>query len=198
MRIDFYDVNNFQFIKRSYPVAPFHPARLCTSAPSILLHVDSRRPQRVRWLDCSTYPPQCFKVTHFSEGAENMSSQDMCFAAYQGKELLIIAHHVGSIQAYNAVTNSLEWTIKGRFAAGMEKPMNARGVAADKKGRIFVCDVNNHRVEMFSMNGGFLGNVMRFPVGEKPLKIRYYDALSCLFVCHAKKGGTVISMVKIQ
>ena len=181
-------------------MAPFKPGRLCTSAPGVLLHVDSRTPQRVRWLDCSTYPPQCFKVTHFtfSDGTEVLSPQDMCFVAHRGKELLITTHYMGGIQAYNAVTNSLEWTVKGRFAAGMEKPINARGIAADKKGRIFVCDINNNRVEMFSMAGGFLGNIMRFPAGEKPLKIRYCDALSCLFVCHAKKGGTVINMVKLQ
>ena len=201
MRIDFYEVNNFQFVKKTLSVAPFKPGRLCTSASSVLLHIDSRKSSEiVRWLDCSTYPPNRFRVTHLTspEGAAVVSAQDVCYVAHAGKQILLTTHYMEGVRAFNTATDSLEWTIKGRFAAGMKLPMNARGITADRNGRVFVCDVNNHCVEMFSLDGRFLGNVMKFPAWQKPLRIRYSAASSTLYVCHVRKDRSLISALQVQ
>ena len=69
--------------------------------------------------------------------------------------------------------------------------MRARGIAADEQGHLYVCDADNKCVQMFSLNGDYLGSVLRY--GEQnlgiPNRICWCHKMSSLVVAHQEKYG---------
>ena len=55
----------------------------------------------------------------------------------------------------------MEWCVKG-IQPGMDKDLDAGNIAADNHGHIFVCDVGNGGIQMFSVSDGrYLGCLIR-------------------------------------
>ena len=81
-----------------------------------------------------------------------------------------------------------------------EKHLDARGITADKHGRLFVGDEENKCIHIFSIDGKFITTLLR--EGEQGLGELYHicwsEQLSGLIVAHRKDNKTWISLVKIQ
>ena len=196
--IEFCDINNLRTALPSYSVAPDYPGRLCTSPPGTLVYTDCKpNKQVVRWLDFSSYPPTpTDKRTKIqTRVARDCFVQDTCFITHEGKQLLITTHNRGGVHAYLAGTDDLEWCVRGR-QPGMDSVINAGGVTANGGGQLLVCDINNACIQMLSMNGAFLGTVLRS--GDQrlgnPLRIRWCSKTETLVIAHEKQGLCSISI----
>ena len=192
--IDFYDVNNLRTAIQSYSVAPDYPGPLftCPSSPGTLVYVDCRKnKQVVRWLDCSSYPPSLNDVrTNIQiELAGNYFMQDMCFVTHGEKDLLVTTHNYGGVHAYVAGTNELEWRVSNTGGRHQPGGINAVGITSNGRGQLFICDVANGCIQMFSTDGTFLGTVLKS--GDQmlgnPLKIRWCNKTRSLLVAHNRE-----------
>ena len=117
---------------------------------STLLYTDvSTMPITVRWLYCSNKKLRDDSIQFVTkEGATNViHAQD------EDDEFLMSAHGKGGIYVYNSTTGTLEWCVKGR-QPGMGKDLDAGNIAADDEGHIFVCDIGNGGIQMFSVSDG--------------------------------------------
>ena len=78
----------------------------------------------------------------------------------------------------------------------MDSVINAGGVTANGGGQLLVCDINNACIQMLSMNGAFLGTVLRS--GDQrlgnPLRIRWCSKTETLVIAHEKQGLCSISI----
>ena len=84
-------------------------------------------------------------------------------------EFLISAHGQEGLFACNTETGQLQWSVKGR-QPGMEEDLDAPNLAADDQGNIFVCDVGNGGIQMFSVSDGrYLGCLIK--EGDKGLSV---------------------------
>ena len=153
-----------------------------TSSPTTLLYEDvSKYPLAVRWLDCNTSPPQPasgINVTH----TQQIQVWDMCFVKHGDNELLITTRGKGGgVYGYNTGTNKLEWIVKGQLY-GMKKNICAEAITTDECGHLFVCDTKNVCIQMFSLDGTYLGCALQ--AGEQdlggPWRIRWCKGTSSL------------------
>ena len=58
----------------------------------------------------------------------------------------------GQLCAYNINTGEIVWTVNGK-QPGTEKDICGVSVTSDEKGHLFVCDIINICVQMFSADG---------------------------------------------
>ena len=102
------------------------------------------------------------------------------------------------ITAYNMQTNTLEWMVRGK-PGGMTNDLDAWGITTDGCGHLFVCDWANACVQMFNVDGDYLGPVLK--EGEQSLgtpgRIRWCKSLSSFVLAHKKKECWEISLVKV-
>ena len=156
--VEFRNVDDLTQIIGSQTVKRHLPYRMHSQSPSTLLYTDvSTMPCTVRWLDCSKRKLRDDSIQFVTkEGATNViHAQD------EDDEFLISAHGKGGIYAYNSTTGTLEWCVKGR-QPGMDKDLDAGNIAVDNHGHIFVCDVGNGGIQMFSVSDGrYLGCLVR-------------------------------------
>ena len=151
-KIEFRDTNNLHNVLRTHSVVPHQPGKLCTGIASTLLYVDrSNKPFKVHFLDLSKSTPVAKKVIH----TQHSSIHELCYAQDGDKQLLVITDRDIGIFVYNIETDKLEWKIDKKLP-GMEKPIDASGVATDGRGHLFVGDyMNGNRcIQMFSVSDG--------------------------------------------
>ena len=151
------------------PTGPHQPERLYSPSGAKLLYEDcSKVPRQIRWLDCSISPPLVTDVT--TTGQHTL--HDLCFVdSGAGKRLLIVCDSKQGVCAYDAISNQLAWRAKSTEIKLKRNDwqMSAQGVAADEESfYLYVCDVNNRCVQMFSMTDGrYMGTLL--PDDGEPL-----------------------------
>ena len=183
----------------SHSVAPHQPGVLCSASPTTLLYEDqSKTPREVRWLDCSFSRPKPAHGTNITYTQQN-NIWDMCLLQLFDKELLVTSRGSRGIKVYNVDTDEIAWTIKyGSLYSDLR--MNPFGITADERGNLFVCDLNQSCVQIFSvLEQKYVG---RLPNDTKilgqPVMIRWcYDTKS-LLVVHKKLTQYYLSMLQYR
>ena len=137
------------------PTGHHQPERLYSPSGAKLLYEDcSKVPRQIRWLDCSISPPLVTDVTT----TEQQTLHHLCFVdGGAGQRLLIVCDSKQGVCAYNVISNQLTWRTKSAEIKlkRNEWQMSAQGVAADEESfYLYVCDVNNRCLQMFSMTDG--------------------------------------------
>ena len=156
--IEFRDADDLTQIITTQAVKRHLPYRLHSVSPSTLMYTDiSTTPCTVRLLNCRNKKLKKYNIQlETTEGANKV-----IYAEDEDGEFIVSAHGKGGLYAYNPVTGTLEWKVKGR-QRGMEKAMDAGSIIADDHGNIFVCDVGNGAIQMFSLSEGrYLGCLIR-------------------------------------
>ena len=137
-----------------------------------------------------------------------------CVEAGGGKQLLITTHFSSSfdkkvrsgVRAYNVSTGEVEWSAMGKVA-GMHQDMAAWGVAIDWRGHVFVSDITNMCVQVFSVDGVYIGAILKhgeLGLGEL-LNICWFSNTSSLVLSHTNSNYsdnlneiTIINVSKVE
>ena len=184
MVIEFYDIQNLNELVLSYSVAPHRPGAMCTVSQTSLLYVDlTEQPRGVKALDCSTPHPQAATSVNVSSIRLN-GLLNLCYVKDRNKHLVVTTHDWKAVSAYDVTSGELEWTVKGQLP-GM-KEIAPCGVLTDERGHLLVSDLNNAALQMFSLDGNYLGAAVR--AGEQglgsPWFFNWCDQISCFAVVH--------------
>ena len=117
-----------------------------TTSGSGFIFEDANANPRV--LQFATYTSQGFVMKKRIPTIQ-MNIYDMCCSRYLGEDKNVIAatHGENGVFAYHTNANTLAWS----------EEMEAYGVTTDGRGHLFVCDRTNCCVEMFSVDGRYLG-----------------------------------------
>ena len=193
-KIEFRNANDLNEVVHSYSVAPHQPVRICTVERSTLLYADDSTKQReIQWLDCSTSLPKPTNgksITHTLQGY----TFDMCCSRYGDKQYLNTTYSSSGVYAYDVIADKFDW--KGE-PNGTEKKMNAFGITADGRGHLFVCDMSNGCIHVFSTGGVYLGELNGSRIGV-PRCIRWCSETSSIVVAHKKDDKRIISVIYVQ
>ena len=111
----------------------------------------------------------------------------------EGHQLIIKSFGHNGVFACDSVTGEIRWKVRGRLP-GMQKWMTAHGIDTDERGHLFVCDTNNQCIHMFSLNGAYLGVLLKSEdrLGI-PLKICWCRETSSAAVLHHKNNRCFVS-----
>ena len=168
---------------------------MCQVSPSVLLYIGGTVARKeIRWLDCSTIPPNESQETILPT---TTPIWNMCFDRQEAshKRLVIFtACGLEGIYAYNIDTKLLEWI---KTIGDME----SAGVTTDGHGHLFVCDAFNNCVHMLSVSDGkYLGRLIdKGKLGiDQPSWSAWSEEMSSLIVAHAKGNTWCISSIKVQ
>ena len=160
----------------------FQPGCLSAYSSSKLQYeVRWTSPREIRWLDCSTCPPQPVDTSCVTHKKGNQI-YDMCHFMDAGEPILVATHGVLGLYAYDTFENEVLWTAKGR-CAGMEQEMNARGLATDELGHLFVSDSNNTCIHVISTDRNqYLGTLVKEE--NQDLVICWCNSIASLLVAY--------------
>ena len=106
--------------------------------------------------------------------------------------------------SYNVDTEEQKWKVKEKNPTSMPDNICFAGVTTDGNGHLFVCDINNSCVQMFSTDGTYIGPLIK--KGDQglgcPEWIRWCEASSSLVVSHRDKehpeSNVKISLIKLN
>ena len=165
--IEFRPVEDLDRVMYTFSVDPDEPHVLCSemvitsvgfniSSPvEFLYHNVQKRPHTVRKVNCGTKPPTRKWQINISHDAQGEVSC-MCTS----RDLLVITRGREGVFCYTLRDNMM-WKVSGQLP-DMESNIDARGVTADDRGHLFVCDRENSCVhELFAEDGKHLGVVVR-------------------------------------
>ena len=88
------------------------------------------------------------------------------------------------IRAYCIDTGKLKWIVRGKLLGEAAQELCAESIATDGRIHLLMCDTNNSCMHMFSVNGKYMGVLLRegqYNLG-KPGIIRWCDSSSSLIV----------------
>ena len=191
-------------ILSSVRVAPHRPLAVCVGPESKLFFVDgSVFPYKIIEVDCGelTRPS---KKSSFTQTEEHPIYDMCCVKDELDRNLIITANGERGISAYTvadniAIPGRLEWKNEG-VIPGTELEMNACAVAADSHGRVFACDSGNRCIQLFSIDGEYVGEVLWAEIRGTPSAIKWYNDLSYLAITSydSEKDTRCILIVKVE
>ena len=135
----------------------------------------------------------------------------MCHTFHQGDHQLVITltgldeEIKGTgLHAYDAASEEQNWSVKEKNSANQINDICFAGVTTDGNGHLFVCDVNNTCVQIFSTDGTYMGPLIK--KGQQglgcPEWICWCEASSSLVVSHTDKNqsdsNVKISVIKLN
>ena len=156
---------------------------------TLLLEDTSGYPGAIRWIDYNNRraPPET-RVTHDKGLITGMCS--VLNKRQPTRSMLITTYckeNESGIRAYNSSTGQLQWSVPGSLPQ-VKEPMYPTDISADGCNHLFVCDVNNSCVHMFSIDGSYLRAFKLDVIKAKnqgiatPLLVRWSSELSALVV----------------
>ena len=180
------DLENLKLVRISQNVGGYLPEVMCgTPSGSSFIFEDANANPRV--LQFATYTSQGFVMKKRIPTIQR-NINDMCCTRFLGedKNMVFATHGENGVFAYNTnMTNAytLAWKAEGKLP-GMSQEMNAYGVTTDGRGHLFVCDRNNCFIQMFSVDGRYLGPVKIECQGSRsfPKWVSYSRSTSSLVV----------------
>ena len=200
MKIEFRYMSKVSKSVYNCVVTPHRPGRLSSlssTTPFLLYESQSLHMCEVHWLDCTTSPPVVARnpsVTHAHQG----QILDMCSAETNGLVVVITTRDVdGGIYSYNAKTSKLLWTAVGKFP-GMKENVSIVAVTTDQKGQVFACDSSNRCIQIFTIDGAYLGAIQecREVSVEQLSLICWCKKSSFLVLSFPKNGQYCISKIE--
>ena len=135
-------------------------------------------------------------VIHLGQGF----NQGMCFVQNGDKSLLVVAGNSDGISAYNTETGNPEYRVMGKLH-GMRKNMLAEGIATDGCGNLFVADVANCCIHMFSASDSYyIGCLMKdVETFGCPHDIRWCENTSSLICkCRFEDGRCCLKVLDVK
>lgn len=144
--------------------------------------------KKLRWLDCSGDFPR--PVPDGDVDGINQYIYDVCTINQNGRRLLAVSSLNKGLHIYNPdVKGSLS------LSGGIFWGVASNGFGS----RLFVCDQGSDCIQMFSVDGSYLGSVaiQQYELG-KPVQLCWNEATSSLIVAHEKKGKFVVSFVTLS
>ena len=146
------------------------PGRLFQATPTKLLFVDmSKSPLPIHWLYCNRKSWNKPDLTTFTKHSR---VDDLCMVIHEGKELLVTSNSTRpALGAYNTNGSALEWNAPEKLP-NMKKSRPA-GITTDGCGNVFVCDILNKCVQVFSGGGNYLGSILKSSGFGMPRHIRW-------------------------
>ena len=197
-RLEFRDPNNLETIIYTHSAAPHKPYELCAAPPSMLFYVDNQHTNmsNIHRLDCSGATPTLCQ----SIGPYDHSIYFISCMKYINENLLAITVEKG-LRTFQIDTGSVKWEKKDIQLPGQNENCKLSYMAADRKGHLFVKDLNNKCIQMFSASDGqYLGCLIK--EGEQGLgelrQICFNASQSQLFVSHRKDGKMFIAGFNVQ
>ena len=161
-----------------------------------LLFVDKSEDMfEVRRLDCSkSVPVLCDDFT--KTRAEDFMNY-ILVERHAGMKLLVVAGCT-FIDAHNLNSSEVAWT--NEDVTGMEKEFRPRSLSTDGHGHLYVVDLDNDCVHMFSLDdGSHMGVVLSEEEGLSYFdEISWYDENASLAVLCRKNGKACIAFCKID
>ena len=146
---------------------PHEPCTLCVVPPSTLFYVNDPIfiPSSIHSLDCSgATPTLCHSIGPYDHKIYSMS-----YVKYLNENLLAIPVDKG-MQTFQLDTGVVKWGRKDIQLPGPNKNCEPYCLAADRKGRLFVTDLSNKCIQMFSVSDGqYLGCFIK--EGEQSLGV---------------------------
>ena len=131
---------------------------------------------------------------------EQAGVHDMCCVqSTPSKPLLIVAYGYQGAFAYDTTTSTVEWNVKGKLP-GMTKILSVKQITTDASGHLFMCDDYNDCIQMFNLEGQYMGAATREgdPYIGKPWIIQWCKSTSSLVVAHVNFTKHNISKIQIQ
>ena len=185
MKIDFHDFDDLDNVIYSHSVAPDKPGDIIEVFAGCVLYVDElKKPCEIKWLDCTCASPKPNSRQNTIH-TNSEKAQNMCYITDNNKKLLFFVNVQRELNAFNIENDKLEWCVKGKLPNNSEVfvPFS---LTADGNGHIFVCDVGNRCIQMFSTNGRYMHALIK--EGEQdigmPMVINWNKTRSCLMVLH--------------
>ena len=199
-QIHFRAINNLVMTHLSHSVDPHEPLAMCAQSATTLVYVDcSRLVRDIRWLDCRSSVPKPGPFIHTTCGIHDLIWDMCCLRDRDNKQLIVTARGLEGLSAFSNVRSGrLEWNMKGELPA-MKQSMVAEGVTTDGRGHIFVCDVRNKYIHMFT-TAGYKKVIWKDtePDLGRPLRIRWCENTSSLNVVHLVDGEHRISKIRVN
>ena len=196
------DLEELKLIQ-SCSMAPHYPDGLATPSEGVLFYADvSVKPSRIKRLELTSDLVSLDSGSIINLPQTNIA-HNVCFAQYALKHVVVVTCGVpysshGGIFGYNVKTKKLEWQVEGKLA-GMTESLKAQGITADDDGHLFASDDNNSCIQMFDIDGQYLGAVLK--KGDHglsdPHALTWCKGLSSLVVVHGR-GARFISVIKVQ
>ena len=118
------------------------------------------------------------------------SSRKTCYS----HKTVLYCRHVFDIER-----DKLEWKVKGNLP-GMEKSLDASGIAANGRGHLFVADGANRYIQMFSASDGqYLGRLMTHnDADEYPSEMRWCEKSSALVCSYRFNDKWYLKVLRVQ
>ena len=106
--------------------------------------------------------------------------------------------------SYDVDTEEQKWSVKEKNSANQINDICFAGVTTDGNGHLFVCDINNACVQIFSTDGTYMGPLIK--KGQQglgcPEWICWCEASSSLVVSHTDENqsdsNVKISLIKLN
>ncbi len=208
-----------------------NPHVLCSASPGVLLFEDrSGTPSVIRQLDVSSSTPRpltpiCHdddetirwqvgpysgifstaqlmcQTAHILHRKCKQEVQDMCYIDDGGQEIVVVACGEGGLETFDLANGDRTWEAKGRLP-GMEHALNAWGVTSNGRGEIFVADWDNSCIQMFSVDGAYLGPLLerRGNDTRRCSRILWNEATSSLLAAFQPEEGAIfdLRMLKVD
>ena len=149
-------------------------------------------------MDCSSVVIKPADNLHVVTQTRQRFTHDMCCTKIGEKTLLVTTSGFGgTMQAYNAANNNVEWVVEGRLP-GMRVAMKPHGVTTDGQGHLFVCDSASKSIQMFGVDSEYMGSVLREETQcfDQLSAIWWSMAASSLILVHRTKDACSISTIK--
>ena len=194
--LEFHDISNLGEVLLSYSVSPIGLSVLCMgeSSNTLLFVYRSEDVFEVRRLDCSkSVPVLCDDFT--KTRAEDCVNY-ILVARHAGMKLLVVA---GStfIDAHKLNSSEVAWT--NEDVTGMQMELCPRSLSTDGHGHLYVVDLDNDCVHMFSLDDGSHMGVVLSEEGLSYFEeISWCDEKASLAVLCRKNGMACIEFCKID
>ena len=195
---EFRDISNVDEVLCSYSVAPIVIGVLCMGQSTNTLQFTdgSKNMLEVRRLDCSkSVPILCDDLTKTRRAKKNLYY--ILVARHAGMTLLFVAGHT-FLDAYKP--NSSEVTWNNEHVSNMERDLDPYSLSTDGDGHLFVMDLNNDCVHMFSLDdGSHMGVVLSEEEGLSCFHdISWCNKKASLAVLCRENGKACIAFYKIE
>ena len=197
--MEFRNLNNLQRVIYTHQVSPHEADALSVMPPSTVFFADNQlnKPSQVHRLDCSGSTPTVCQ----SYGPYNQYITSLSCLKHLNENLLIIAAPQG-LQAFKLDTSEVTWRKDVIHEVRQREIYDSYMIVADTKGRLFVNDVSNKCIQMFSVSDGqYLGCLIKegeYGLGELG-KMCFSESNSKLAVISIRKDGTrVLAILRVE
>ncbi len=200
-KILFHDLKNLTSVMHNLSLGPAQPRCMCALDPHTLLYEDnSVKPLEIRWLDCKRSQPRSTGRGENTIQTHQSWTSDMCCVVTGKKQKLLVTTHCAmGIYAYNTDFGNAEWKLSGKLG-NLRENIRPWGVTTDGTSGVFVCDINNDCVLLVSVQGRYLGTVLRAgqcDVGA-PWRLGWCQPEKALVIQSVKDDESYISVVKLE